>query len=319
MKHSRRPQDATIRRSAAVARELALPVPFTMDELGTCLERRRRRSVRLLPMVTEPGAPSGVWIGTADTDCLYYEEQTSPFHQAHIVLHLAGQMLIGDARGPAIDSRLVPSVSQQLIGLMLSGDEQDAVTRLEAETFAFLVLRQDHRGPSAPAARRLLRQLRPLHAATLGVFPEVAHLTAPGVPPTARLRLHQMVIEIRDAGLALRPYRDPQVAGAAAAAAQAEGLIGDDVAAASEAAVLASALRARTAGRPMASKPWDTSIVPPIGPDLADEAHWLARVSRALARLPGRSRGDCPGENPLPEISPLAKTDHLSICYGGMP
>jgi hypothetical protein len=313
VKYGRRSQDATIRRCAAVARELALPVPFTMDELGTCLERRRRRSVRLLPMVMEPGAPSGVWIGTADTDCLYYEEQTSPFHQAHIVLHLAGQMLLGDGRGPAIDSRLVPSVSQQLIGLMLSGDEQDAATRLEAETFAFLVLRRDHRGPSAPAARRLLRQLRPLHAAAVGAFPEV-HATMPGAPKTARLRLHLMVIEIRDAGLALRPYRDPQVAVAAVAAAQAEGLTGDDLAAAAEAAVLASALRARMARRPRASKPWDTGIAPPIGPDLADEAYWLARVSRALVRPPGRSLGDWPGvENVPPGIAPTAEIDHLSM------
>jgi hypothetical protein len=318
MRHGRRPQDVTIRRCAAVARDLALPAPFAMDEFRMCLERRRRRVVRLLPMVMEPGAPSGVWIGTADADYLYYEEQTSPFHQAHIVLHLAGPMLLGDGRGPAIDSRLVPDVGQQLIGLMLGSSEPDPVTSLEAETFAFRALEQGRRGPSAPAAWRLLRQLRPLHAATLGVFPELAHLTAPSVPPTARLRLHQMVIEIRDAGLALRPYRDSLVAGAAAAAAQAEGLTGDDVAAAAEAAVLASALRARTAGRPWASKPWDTGIAPPIGPDLADEAHWLARVSRALARPPGRPQGDCPGKNSLPGIAPVAETDHLSMRYGGM-
>jgi hypothetical protein len=318
MRHGRRPQDVTIRRCTAVAQDLALPVPFAMDEFRRCLERRRRRAVRLVPMVMEPGAPSGVWIGTADADYLCYEEQTSPFHQAHIVLHLTAQMVLGDGRGLAIDSRLVPDVSQQLIGLMLGGGEPDPVTGLEAETFAFRALEQGDRGPSALAAWRLLRQLRPLHAAALGVFPEVAHLTAPGVPPTARLRLHQMVIEIRDAGLALRPYRDPQVAEAAAAAAQAEGLTRDDVAAAAEAAVLASALRARTAGRPMPSKPWDTGAAPPIGPDLASEARWLARVSRALARLASRPRGDCPEENPLPGIALVAETDHLSMRYGGM-
>ena len=303
MKHGRRPHDSTMRRCAAVARELALPAPFTMDELGTCLERRRRRSVRLLPMVMEPGAPSGVWLGTPDTDYLYYEEQTSPFHQAHIVLHLAGRMLLGDGPGPAIDPRLVPSVSQQLIGLMFGHGEEGTMTRLEAETFAFVALEHGHRGPSGPAAWRLSRQLRPLHTAMLDVFPELTHDAAPGLPLTARLSLHQMVIEIRDAGLALRPYRDPQIAVAAGAAAQAEGLAADDVAAAAQAAVLASALRARTAGRPAASKPWDTGPAPPIGPDLADEAHWLARVSRAFARPPaghqatteGRTR--CPGSH----------------------
>jgi hypothetical protein len=318
MKHGRRPQDVTIRRCTAVAQDLALPVPFAMDEFRRCLEHRRHRAVRLLPTVMEPGALSGMWIGTADADYLCYEEQTSPFHQAHIVLHLAGRMLLGDGRGPAIDSRLVPDVSQQLIGLMLGSGERDTVTSVEAETFAFRAFEQGRRGPSAPAAWRLLRQLRPLHAATLGVFPELAHLTAPSVPPTARLRLHQMVIEIRDAGLAIRPYRDPRVAGAAAAAAQAEGLIGDDLAAAAEAAVLASALRARTAGRPLPSKPWDTGAAPPIGPDLASDARWLARVSRALARPPGRPRRDCPGENPLPGIAPVAETDPLSTRYGGM-
>jgi hypothetical protein len=168
------------------------------------------------------------------------------------------------------------------------------VTQLEAETFAFLALEQGRSAPSAPAAWRLLRQLRPLHAAMLGASPGKARLTAPGVPHTARLRLHQMVIEIRDAELALRPYRDPELAAAATATAHATGLAGDDVAAAAEAAVLVGALRARKTGQPPALKPWGTALAPLISPDLASEARWLARVSEALARppLPGGPHDD---------------------------
>jgi hypothetical protein len=313
MRHRRWPRDATTHRYTTVVRELALSAPFAMDELGKRLEQRRRRTVRLLPMVMEPGTPSGVWIGTADADYLYYEEQTSPFHQAHIVLHLAARMVLGEGSGPAIDTRLVPDVSQRLIGLMLGTGEQNTVTHLEAETFAFLALERDQRMPSAPAAWRLLRQLRPLHAATRDVSPGTAHLKVPGISHMARFRLHQMVIEIRDAGLALRPYRDRQVAAAATAVAQAAGLAGDDAAAATEAAVLAGALLDRKAGRPAVPKPWGTGSAPPIGADLASEARWLARVSRTLARLPqpGGPQGDG-SFIALRETTPPEDTNRLS-------
>jgi len=66
-----------------------------------------------------------------------------------------------------------------------------------------------------PAARRLLRQLRPLHAVLLDAVPEAACPEVPG-RPGPRVRLHRAVVEIREAVLALRPYAGPELAAAAA-------------------------------------------------------------------------------------------------------
>src|SRR5260370_7227077 len=97
-----------------------------------------------------PDAPSGTWLQTADADYLCYEEQTSPFHQAHIVLSLAGHVLLGEATGQLVDRQLVPGLSPQLVRLMLGDDARSAVTACEAETFAFLALAPPRPAPYPP-------------------------------------------------------------------------------------------------------------------------------------------------------------------------
>lgn len=251
-----------------------------MDGFRACLERHCGRVVRLVPAVMEPGASSALWLRTAGAHYFYYEAQTSPFHQAYIVLHLAARMLLSKEAGTAVDLRLVPDVSPQLISLMLGDDAQHAVTDGEADAFAFQVLGQK---PYGLLARRRLRQLRPLRNALLDAVPEATYATAPGLRTSARYRLYQAVIEIRDAMLALRPYRDRQVAMGAAAAARAAGLIGDDLAAAVEGAVLAHAVRARKGNRRSDSEPAAYGLAPAVGPDLRSEAAWLVKVSRAHA------------------------------------
>ena len=59
-----------------------------------------------------------------------------------------------------------------------------------------------------------------------------------------------------------------------------------ELAAAVEAAVLASALRARSAGEPVPGPAWATTWVPPRGAGLRTEAACMAKVSRAFGRLP---------------------------------
>ena len=120
-----------------------------------------------------------------------------------------------------------------------------------------------------PAARRLLRQLRPLHAALLGAVPEAARPEVPG-RPGPMVRLHRAVVEIREAVLALRPYVDPELAAAARKVVHPAGLAGDEAAAAVEASVLAAG------GVPG----WQHMP----GPDLPSEAAWLVRVARAFDR-----------------------------------
>lgn len=300
MRYRRQP-DRAEQRCADMVRDLAIPVPFDLGALRACLEQRTGHVVEMLPAVMEPGAPSGTFFSTAGADYLYYEQRTTPFHQAHIVFSLTGRMLLGEVDGPSFDRRLVPDLSPQLIQLMLGQVADSTVSHAEAETFAFLAMERAHLADcSSFFARCALRQLRPLHSALCKAVPEAANAAASGGRSSTRLRLYQQVIEIRDAALALRRYRDPDVASAAAAAAQAAGLAVPELPAVVEAAVLAAAIRARNAGCPVRQQADEAALPPTPGADLRSEAAWLVKVSRAFAESPladGPARDD-PHESP---------------------
>lgn len=298
MRYRHRP-DRAGQRYADMVRDLAIPVPFDLSALRACLEQRTGRVVEMLPAVMEPGAPSGTFFSTAGADYLYYEQRTTPFHQAHIVLSLTGRLLVGEVDGPSFDRRLVPDLSPQLIRLMLGQVVDSTVTLAEAETFAFLAMDRAHLAAcSSLFARRALRQLRPLHLALCEAVPEATNAAASGGRSSARLRLYQQVIEIRDAGLALRRYRDLDVVSAAAGAARAAGLAAGALPAVVEAAVLAAAMRARNAGHPVRQEADEAALPPALGADLRSEIAWLVKVSRAFAEYSladGPARGELTG------------------------
>jgi hypothetical protein len=306
VKDRRLPSRRTARQWAAVARQLAVPVPFELTEFRARIERHTQRVVKLNPAVMRADAPSGIWLRTASADYFYYEEQTSPFHQAHIVLSLAAHVLRGNTSGASVDPRLVPDVSPALTRIMVDGNVGSSLTRLEGETFAFLAL--DYARPAAyPEARRALRQLRPLHSALLEAVPEATGAVACRFWPAASFRLHRQVIQIRDAALALRPYRDPQVAAVATRAARAAGLASGDLAAAVEASVLSAAIRARAAGYPMRNAAGHAGLSPFAGPDLRSETACLVKVARAFAQLQhdeDPARGKAPGSRPDGPVRP---------------
>ena len=283
MRYRHRP-DRAGQRCADMVRDLAIPVPFDLGALRACLKQRTGRVVEMLPAVMEPGAPSGTFFSTAGADYLYYEQRTTPFHQAHIVLSLTGRMLLGELDGPSFDRRLVPDLSPQLIGLMLGQIADSTATQAEAETFAFLAMDRAHLAAcSSFFAWRALRRLRPLYSALCEAVPEATKAAASGGRSSMRLRLYQQVIEIRDAALALRRYRDPEVASAVASAARAAGLTAAELTAVVEAAVLAAAMCARNAGRPVRQQADEAALPPTLGADLRSDTAWLVKVSRAFA------------------------------------
>jgi hypothetical protein len=169
----------TARQWAAIVRELAVPAPFTQAEFRACIERHAHRVLELSPAVMRPGAPSGTWLRTARADYFYYEEQTSPFHQGHIMLFLAAHVLLGDPARSSINLRLVPDVSPHLVRIMLAETAANPVTELETETFAFLALEHARRAAYPPSlARRALQHLRPLHSALREAVPEAMNAAA---------------------------------------------------------------------------------------------------------------------------------------------
>jgi hypothetical protein len=290
VKHHLPPQ-RTGRQWAAIVRELAVPAPFTQAEFRAHIERHTHRVLELIPAVMRPGAPSGTWLRTARADYFYYEEQTSRFHQGHIMLFLAAHVLLGDPANQSVDLRLMPDVSPHLARIMLTGTAGNPVTELEAETFAFMALEYARRAAYPQSlARRAVQHLQPLHSALREAAPEAMNAAACGLKPSASFRLHQQVIQIRDAALALRPYRDPQVALTATHAGRIAGLAGPELAAMVEASVLSAAIRAKGAGQPVRNAPVYVGRPPVAGPDLRSETACLVKVSRAFDQL--RKAGD---------------------------
>ena len=268
-----------------------------------------QRAIELVPVDTEPGAPSGTWFRTPRTDYLYYERQTSPFHQAHILLHLAARLLLSGQSDLTIDPRLVPDLDPQLVRLILGNDAQVSRPHDEAEDIAILALERVNRRPSGIVTRRMFRQLQPLRTALLAAAPEAARRSVQWWAP--RARLHQVVVEIRDAVLALRPYCDSHALDDARRQAEAAGLTGEARAASVAAAVLAAALQRKMADAPSPRKcradEWQ--YMPEA--DLLSEARWLVRVARAFAR-------DDPAAHQLRESS-LASAPSTSAWRGSGP
>ncbi len=98
-------------------------------------------------------------------------------------------------------------------------------------------------------------------------------------------RLHRRIMEIYDALLILRPYRDPQVAENATALGRQAGLEGEELQAVVEAASLAVAVQAKTRGSPAARERTPAPLGQRDG-DLDTETAWLGRVAVAYSRSP---------------------------------
>lgn len=283
MRHLRRARRARVQRHAQVAKDLAIPRAFSMSDIQQSLERHSGRAVHVSPAELGSGSPSGIWFRKNGADYLFYEEHTSPFHQAHIVLHLAAHALLVGADRLVLDPRLTPAVGIELARLMLGDVAPSTLSDVDADNFAFLALRSACRPVNWFKARRSLRRLEPLRCALLSAVPQAARALGYTALPGATRRLCQAVVEIREAALALRPFRDPEVGAAASDAGRSAGLAGCDLAAAVEAAVLASAIGARRAGVPAQAKPDGQAIdSPDLTADLACEVDWLIRLSQAV-------------------------------------
>lgn len=129
---------------AAKVAALEIPSPFDVHEFCRSVQRARGRMIRLIPRALPTGAPSGLCVSTNAGDYIFYESQTSAFHQEHIILHEVGHLLCEHS---------APSVSREEVsGLLLPDLDADMVQRVlgrtcypmwaeqEAEIIASLIL-----------------------------------------------------------------------------------------------------------------------------------------------------------------------------------
>ncbi|MCA6094063.1 ImmA/IrrE family metallo-endopeptidase [Streptomyces sp. SCA3-4] len=140
------------RQCEKVIGEIPLPEPFSAQELCTRLAAERSRPLHLLPLPTPtaPGTPSGMWLATERADYVFYDEQTSPLHQEHIIMHEIGHMVC-DHRSGIDDLRLYrhiditdPQSIRQALPRLRYSDQQEQ----EAEMIATLILEAVGRLPT---------------------------------------------------------------------------------------------------------------------------------------------------------------------------
>lgn len=284
MRHPFRARSAHAQRLAQIAKDLAIPRGSTLRDLQQQLTRVSGRAVHVSSAELVSGSPSGFWFRRNGEDYLFCERHTSPFHQASIVLHLAAHALLTEPESRLFDPRLTPTAGIELANLILGDIPSSTLSDVEADDFAFLALRSAGRSVNWLKARRSLRRIEPLRCALVSAVPQAARALGSAALPGATRRLCQAVIEVREASLALQPFRDPAVGAAATKSGCVSGLTGRDLAATVEAAVLAGAIRRRHVGEPARTEP-DTQVVdsPLVTADLASEVEWLIRLSRAFA------------------------------------
>lgn len=142
------------RRCAVIARGLAIPRPFDLDQFLAQLAARRNRRIVLRPFAPGPGTPCGLWIATADADYVFHAAGTTPWHQTHIKMHEIAHMLLGHGCGTgawqSLAGVLAPDVDPAMVRLILGRTSYSTAEERDAETLASLIL--GYASAASPAA-----------------------------------------------------------------------------------------------------------------------------------------------------------------------
>jgi hypothetical protein len=141
------------RRCRARLRELTLPDPFDLTELcrSVSISSGRPLHVRGIPGPATRGRPCGIWIATGDEDWIFVDQQTSPLHRQHIVLHELAHMLCGHAAAELPENdllrQLFPDLSPAMVRTVLSRTSYQSEPEQEAELLASLILARAQPAP----------------------------------------------------------------------------------------------------------------------------------------------------------------------------
>jgi hypothetical protein len=144
-----------------------VPYPWDINQFLDRLERHRGRDIDLCAISWTVGDSCGAWQQRADHDVIAYAENTSGFHQDHIILHEIGHM-ISQHRGHCVLSedqaqRIAPDLAPAAFAHLLERSTGEAEEH-EAEAIASLIHQRARIRPqlavdvlSSAAAQRLIR------------------------------------------------------------------------------------------------------------------------------------------------------------------
>ncbi|MDT7718530.1 MAG: hypothetical protein QOH09_4522 [Pseudonocardiales bacterium] len=123
-------------------RHTGLPYPWNINQFLDRLERHRGRDIDLCAVAWNFGDSCGAWQQRPDHDVIAYTENTSGFHQDHIILHEVGHM-ISQHCGRCVLSqedaqRIAPDLAPAALAHLLDRSGGQAEEH-EAETIAALI------------------------------------------------------------------------------------------------------------------------------------------------------------------------------------
>ncbi|WP_242587804.1 hypothetical protein [Streptomyces sp. MST-110588] len=145
------------RRCRQLIKELSLPASTDLRGMCDAVAARVGCPVRMVPM-SLGGAVSGMTARTDGGYWIFYELRTSPWHQAHIVLHELGHLLLGHDQDPRLTEEALrvwtPSVdvptALSRMGLTMGFARHHGYDNLaERETEVLGTLLMEHLVPSA--------------------------------------------------------------------------------------------------------------------------------------------------------------------------
>lgn len=132
------------KRAEAKLEGLDVQQPFGLENLCLRLAECRGRPVHLRAIALRARA-SGAWLATDRADYVFYEKETSAFHQEHIILHEIGHMLADHKPVTIIAddvSQLLTHLDPALVGRILTRTGYSTNDEQEAEIFSSTVHRQ---------------------------------------------------------------------------------------------------------------------------------------------------------------------------------
>ncbi|MCS0635847.1 hypothetical protein NX801_09235 [Streptomyces sp. LP05-1] len=117
--------------------------PLHVRELCRLLGDYRGRPIQLVPYALPAPGPFGLWIATDTVDLIFYQQETSPLHQDHIILHEVGHILADDTSDeddPVVWQSLLPALSYDAIRRALRRTAYEDEREREAELIATTIL-----------------------------------------------------------------------------------------------------------------------------------------------------------------------------------
>ena len=132
-------------RKRCEARLATIDLTGCADAASFCasLAAHRGRPIILRP-VNGWGGPCGLWVGGPSADLIFYEQETSPLHRDHIILHEASHLICGHSSAEippsALSVALLPDLRPDAIWQVLQRATYAADEEQEAELLASLIV-----------------------------------------------------------------------------------------------------------------------------------------------------------------------------------